>query len=80
MISAPIAEGVPINVLLNKVRDNIENLYDPKAQLTKKDLHNIQRDFNLIDGRVHPSDYVSVSLWIEKMKGLPVNENPIIFQ
>lgn len=60
----------------------MKNLYDVKTLTTRRDLLNVQRDFNLtnlIDGRCHQSDYISVNLWIEKMNQLPDHENPIVF-
>lgn len=79
MISARIADGVTFEKILDDIRDNVRNIYDPIAITTKKDLFNIERDFNLIQGRLNPSDYVSVALWIEKMNELPADENPIVY-
>lgn len=47
--------------------------------MTKRDLYNVQRDFNIFEGRHHASDYVSVKLWIQKMTDLPSEDNPLVY-
>lgn len=74
-----IAAGIDIDVVLDGIRNNVDSLFDPIALTSKRDLRNIMRDFDLIPGRSHASDYVSVSLWIKKMNSLPTNENPIVY-
>lgn len=64
---------------MKDIRDDIKSLYDAKTLTTKKQLRNVERDFQLVDGKAHPSDNVSVRLWIENMSNLSEEENPIIY-
>lgn len=45
--------------------------------LTKKDLHNIERTFNIRQEKRHEVDSVSVRLWVEDMKTR--ENNPVLF-
>lgn len=73
-----ISDGVSFDNLLDQIRDNVENLFDPITLVTRRDFLNIQRDYHLTAGRQHSSDYISVQLWIERMKEL-AEDNPIIY-
>lgn len=57
---------------MDHIRNNVHSIYDVTTIISK-------RDFNLVEGKAHSSDFVSVSLWIEKMSNLSQDENPIIY-
>lgn len=62
-----IGDGVTFDKLLEQIRDNVENVYDPKALLTKRDFINIHREYDLVPGRQHSSDVLGMKLWIDRM-------------
>lgn len=64
--------------VLDDIRDNVQDVLKVQTLITKKDLWNIKRDFNLYEGRQHSSDYISVNMWINKMFELPEDENPVL--
>lgn len=53
--------------ILDDIRDNDHDILKVQTLITKKDLWNIKRDFNLYEGRQHSSDYISVNIWIHRM-------------
>ncbi|KAL5245900.1 hypothetical protein ACI65C_013308 [Semiaphis heraclei] len=76
--SCKISEGVTMEKILDDIRDNVHDILKVQTLITKKDLWNIKRDFNLYEGRQHSSDYISVNIWIHRMIELPEEENPVI--
>lgn len=64
--------------VLDDIRDNVQDVLKVQTLITKKDLWNIKRDFNLYEGRQHSSDYISVNMWINKMIELSEDENPVL--
>ncbi|KAH7967557.1 hypothetical protein HPB52_000120 [Rhipicephalus sanguineus] len=64
--------------IMDSVRDGVDGSWNRLHLLTRQDLYNIQRDFNInCDERLHSDDYTSVLLWVEKMKLL--DGNPVLF-
>jgi len=47
--------------------------------ISKRDLRNVERDFNLVEGKDHSSDFVGACIWIERMNNSSEEENPIIY-
>ncbi|KAL4082867.1 hypothetical protein QTP88_029521 [Uroleucon formosanum] len=71
--------GVTFSKILDDVRNNVHSIYDVTTLISKRDLRNVERDFNLVEGKDHSSDFVSVCIWIERMNNLSEEENPIIY-
>ncbi|KAF0713918.1 MULE domain-containing protein [Aphis craccivora] len=46
-----ISEGVTMEKILDDIRDNVHDILKVQTLITKKDLWNIKRDFNLYEGR-----------------------------
>ncbi|XP_029341260.1 uncharacterized protein LOC103308988 [Acyrthosiphon pisum] len=61
MIAGKIAERVTFSKILDDVRNNVHSIYDVTTLISKRDLRNVERDFNLVEGKDHSSDFVSVS-------------------
>ncbi|XP_047104527.1 uncharacterized protein LOC124736037 [Schistocerca piceifrons] len=61
-LSGKITEGVTFQRILDDVRDSVHS-----SGMTRQDLHNIKRDFDIGDDQQHNIE-VSVSMWLEKMK------------
>ncbi|XP_029348452.1 uncharacterized protein LOC115034976 [Acyrthosiphon pisum] len=74
-----ISEGVSFSKILDDIRNNVQSIYDVTTVISKRDLRNVERDFNLVEGKAHSSDYVSVRIWMENMSSLTEEENPIIY-
>lgn len=64
---------------MDDIRNNVQSIYDVTTVISKRDLRNVERDFNLVEGKAHSSDYVSVRIWMENMSSLSEEENPIIY-
>lgn len=68
-LAAKIALKIPFEAILDDVR---ESIYDGNLErthlLTKKDLFNIERSFNIRSESKHSNDAISVDVWVEEMK------------
>lgn len=63
---------------MDSIRDSVDGSWKRLHLLTRQDLYNIQRDFNInCNERLHNDDYTSVLLWVEKMK--MQDDNPVLF-
>ncbi|XP_049779635.1 uncharacterized protein LOC126176522 [Schistocerca cancellata] len=68
-VAGKIAEGVTFQRILDDVRDSIHcEEVERLHLLTRKDLHNIKREFLIDPHQYHSSDEISVSIFLERMK------------
>ncbi|XP_069676181.1 uncharacterized protein [Periplaneta americana] len=78
-LAGRLAEGVPLQQVLDDVKDSVAPEDIKRIHLLKrKDLWNIKRDFNIHDATKHGNDAIGVKLWVETMRGLG-EENPVLF-
>ena len=75
-IASKLQEGVAIECILDDVQENIDNQVNREQLLTKQDIHNIKRQFNISSIEKNKNDLVSVCAWVEEVKSLAYN--PII--
>ncbi|CAI6358987.1 unnamed protein product [Macrosiphum euphorbiae] len=61
-IAGKIKSGVPLDVILDEIRDHASDIHAALTTKTKQDLLNIIRDFNLDPTRSHSDDAVSIDL------------------
>ncbi|GFT91592.1 uncharacterized protein NPIL_376591 [Nephila pilipes] len=76
-IASKIAAKIPLDNILDEIRNSISDAGLERVHLlTKKDLHNIEKSFNLSSNSVkHENDGVSVDMWVREMQN---SENPCI--
>ncbi|KAI5705056.1 uncharacterized protein LOC113467711 [Diaphorina citri] len=68
-LAKDLADGIPFNRILDKVRSTLESIdCDRIHLLITKDLQNIVQQFNLEEHVRHSDDSTSVESWIEEMK------------
>lgn len=69
-IASKIANKIPFDTILNEIRDSVtESNLERVHLLTKKDLYNIEKAFNLSEeGMRHENDAVSIECWIQEVK------------
>ncbi|XP_050516483.1 uncharacterized protein LOC126891348 [Diabrotica virgifera virgifera] len=74
-LAGRLTEGVPIQRILEDIRNSADTSSIERLHLTeKKDLHNIKRDFRIsYSTKLHENDAISVRLWVDSMKGTPYN-------
>lgn len=79
-IASKISQGVTFGKILDNIRDNIDTNLNREDLVTRVDLHNIKRRYNLElqDGQLHKNDSTSVNIWVEQMKEQGEN-NPVIY-
>lgn len=68
--ASKIAANIPLQCILDEVRDSItNNKLERTHLLTKKDLYNIEKSFNLNRSAVrHTNDAISVDAWVNELK------------
>ncbi|GFS78762.1 uncharacterized protein NPIL_585391 [Nephila pilipes] len=76
-IASKIAAKIPLDNILDEIRNSISDAGLERVHLlTKKDLHTIEKSFNLSSNSVkHENDGVSVDMWVREMQN---SENPCI--
>uniref|UniRef100_A0A6P7GVN3 Uncharacterized protein LOC114341342 n=1 Tax=Diabrotica virgifera virgifera TaxID=50390 RepID=A0A6P7GVN3_DIAVI len=69
-IASKIAAKIPLQSILDEVRDSVTNSKLERTHLlTKKDLYNIERAFNLNRSAIrHANDAISVDAWVNELK------------
>ncbi|XP_035225646.1 uncharacterized protein LOC118198150, partial [Stegodyphus dumicola] len=78
IFSGKLNEGIPPQKILDSTRNSIKEDIYREHLLTKKDIHNISNSYCIgNDEQYHPTDAVSLRIWIEKMKCL--DDNPVLF-
>ena len=75
-IAAQLAQGVDFQHILDNIRDNIGEQFRRIHLLTRKDIVNIERTYNLRGAQRHSDDATSVHLWVEEMK--THTDNPVL--
>ncbi|XP_064465459.1 uncharacterized protein LOC135377038 [Ornithodoros turicata] len=77
-IAEKLQEGVTLDAVLDSIRSNLDGSLQRIHLATRQDLHNIMRDFKITyNEKLHENDYVSVALWVAKMKA--EHHNPVPF-
>ncbi|GFU55500.1 uncharacterized protein NPIL_102621 [Nephila pilipes] len=76
-IASKIAAKIPLDNILDEIRNSISDAGLERVHLlTKKDLQNIEKSFNLSSISVkHENDGVSVDMWVREMQN---SKNPCI--
>jgi len=79
-IASKISQGVTFGKILDNIRDNIDTNLNREDLVTRGDLHNIKRRYNLVlqDRQLHKNDLNSVHIWVEQMKEQGEN-NPVVY-
>ena len=75
IIASKLQQGVCRQQILDDIREITETTgsISRKNLVTKKDISNIQRQFNIESIQKHPNDMVSVASWVEEMEMLEYN-------
>ncbi|KAL1488526.1 hypothetical protein ABEB36_014991 [Hypothenemus hampei] len=76
-IAQKIANKIPFDIILDEIADSIVDSEKRIHILTRKDLHNIERSFNLSSVAIrHPNDALSVESWVIEMQR---DQNCVLF-
>ena len=75
-IAAQLATGVSMDKILDNVRESITDHTERIHLLTKKDLYNIEKSFNVRKEQRHNDDATSVRIWVEEMRQR--EDNPVL--
>ena len=76
-IAAQLSRGIAFDRVLDDMRDSIGSNLERIHLLTRKDIQNIEKAYNIKGIQKHSNDAISVTAWVEEFKNL--NEgNPVI--
>ena len=76
-VASQLAQGVEVQYILDRIRDNISNTFKRIHLLTRKDINNIEKSYGLKGAQKHKDDATSVHLWVKEMESLK-NNSPVI--
>lgn len=78
-IASKIAAGIPLQTILDDIRDSVSNCHLERTHLlTKKDLYNIEKAYHLNETSVrHVNDAISVDAWVNELK---VNNSVLFYK
>ena len=69
-------QGVTIEKILDSIKDTVAEKMERKHLISRQDIHNIKRQYNIDGIERHANDYTSVQAWVEECKTL--DYNPIV--
>ena len=76
-IVAQLQQGVSMEIVLDRIKDNATDELKREHLITPQDLHNIKTQYN-IEGIIrHKNDIISLMSWVEEMRTL-VEHNPVL--
>ena len=76
-IAAKLHDGVPVDVVLDSIRDSMPNGNITRKQLlSRQDILNIKKQLNIKSIMKHSNDLTSVCAWVEELQNEP--NNPIL--
>ena len=75
-VPAKLQQGVTIEKILDSIRDTVAEKMERKHLISRQDIHNIKRQYNIDGIERHTNDYTSVQAWVEQCKTF--DYNPIV--
>ena len=75
-IAAPLQQGVTIERIMDKIRDNTTEGITREDLVTKQDVHNVKNQYNIEGVMRDQNDLTSVCAWVEELRYLP--NNPVL--
>ena len=69
-------QGVKMERILDNIRDSVGLQMERKHLVTKQDIHNVKRQYNIDGMQRHRNDHTSVQAWVEECKTM--DYNPIV--
>ena len=65
-IASKLHQGVKMDEILNFIRDSVVDKMERKHLISKQDVHNIHRQFNIEGIKRHKNDLISVQAWVQE--------------
>ena len=72
-IAAQLQQGIPLERIMDNIRENTTKGITREHLVTKQDIHNIKNHYNIQGVMRHSNDLTSVCAWVEELKTLPYN-------
>lgn len=79
-VASKLMQGIPVNGVLDQIRDSVTEEYQRVHLLTRKDILNIEQSFGLRSSiERHSNDNLSIKIWAEEQKSI-YNSSLIVFK
>jgi len=75
-VASKLKEGVAIDSILDHIRDQASDSLGREHLISRQDVHNIKRQYNIDGVERHKNDQTSVCAWVEELQLL--DYNPIV--
>ena len=75
-VASKLQQGVKMDRILDDIRNSVGLSMERKHLVSKQDIHNIQRQYNISGVKRHANDHISLQAWIEDCKMMEYN--PIV--
>ena len=72
-IAGKLYQGIPMERILDDIRDSVAGELHREHLTTKQGLHNIKNHYNIEGVMRHSNDLTSVTAWVQEMVTLPYN-------
>ena len=72
-IASKLYQGVSIENVLDDIRDKVDTSISREHLVTRQDIRNIKRQYNIGGISRHKDDPISVNAWVKEMTSLPYN-------
>lgn len=72
-VASKLKEGVAINKILDDVRDRIVGCFKREHLISRQDILNIKRQYNILGIERHKDDQLSTSAWVTELESLDYN-------
>ncbi len=69
-IAGKLYQGIPIERIMDDIRDSVDGALHREHMATKQDLHNIKNKYNIEGVMRHSNDLTSVTAWVYDMSSL----------
>ncbi len=74
-VASKLQQGVTINRILDDIRENVDKHSNLKREhfITRQDILNIQRQYNIQGIQRHSNDHCSIQAWVEELQAHDYN-------
>ena len=76
-VATKLQMGVPLDIILDEVRNNVSCVLGREHLITKQDIRNIGTQYNVDGVQKHTNDALSVKVWVEELTNSS-DYNPIL--
>jgi hypothetical protein len=76
MVACKLKDGVAIDKIMDTVRDNVDGEFKREHLITRQDIMNIKRKYNIQGVEKHKDDQLSICAWVAELQS--TDYNPVL--